>query len=171
MSEVIPTLGHEFRRHKNLADSAIAILDDAAFFRRPGETVNSVALIVKHLAGNLRSRFTDFLTTDGDKPDRHRDGEFVLTDADTRANLLAAWERGWAALFATLDQLGPADLDKTVLIRGEPHTVTQALVRAATHAAYHVGQILYLARLLAPAAPWRTIAPGRSEQHVGKYLQ
>jgi uncharacterized damage-inducible protein DinB len=111
------------------------------------------------------------LTSDGEKPDRDRDGEFVLAPADTRASLLAAWETGWGTLFDALAQLGPADLEKTIRIRGEPHTVAQALLRGLSHAAYHTGQILYLARLLHPEAPWLTIAPGRSRQHRPGYRQ
>jgi hypothetical protein len=169
MHNPLPDLTHEFRRHRQLADTALAALDDADFFRRPGEHVNPIALIVKHLAGNLQSRWTDFLTSDGDKPTRDRDAEFLLTEADTRAALLAAWERGWQALFATLGRLQASDLDRTVTIRGEAHTVLQAILRGATHAAYHVGQILYIARLVRPDRPWLTIAPGGSRQHVAGY--
>src|SRR5262245_15961243 len=126
MNGLIADLRHEFQRHKDLADRAMSQLDDQAFVRRPEQSVNPVALIVKHLAGNLQSRWTDFLTTDGDKPNRDRDGEFRLTDQDTRASLMDAWERGWRTLFATLDSLSDADLEKTVTIRGESHTVCQA---------------------------------------------
>jgi uncharacterized damage-inducible protein DinB len=171
MPGLIADLLHEYRRHKELADRAMSQLDEAAFFRRPGEQVNPAALIVKHLAGNLVSRWTDFLTTDGEKPTRDRDREFLLTEGDTRASLLAAWERGWTALFATVNSLTPADLDKVVTIRGEPHTVWQALLRGLTHVAYHTGQILYLVRLLRPDSTWLTIAPGKSQGHPGTYLR
>jgi uncharacterized damage-inducible protein DinB len=144
-------------------------LDDQAFVRQPAESVNPVALIVKHMAGNLQSRWTDFLTTDGNKPSRDRDGEFRLTDHDTRASLMQGWERGWRTLFATIDTLSDADLEKTVTIRGEPHTVRQALLRGATHAAYHTGQILYLSRLWQPQSPWLTVAPGQSTRVRGAY--
>jgi uncharacterized damage-inducible protein DinB len=167
MDVLLADLRHEFSRHKHLADRAIAALDEEAYFRRPGESVNSVALVIKHMAGNLASRWTDFLTTDGEKPGRNRDGEFVQTEGDTRPSLSAAWEGGWAALFGTIDELGEADLDRTVTIRGEPHTVRQALLRGLTHAAYHVGQITYLARLLNPDAPWLTIPPGQSGGQPG----
>jgi uncharacterized damage-inducible protein DinB len=170
MADLIADLTHEFRRHKALADRALAGLTDEAYFRRPGEAVNPPALIVKHLAGNLRSRWTDFLTTDGDKPTRDRDGEFVLTGEDTRAALTAAWEAGWGALFAALAGLTDADLGQAVTIRGEPHTVRQALVRGLTHAAYHTGQLLYLARLLNPGGDWLTIPPGGSRAHRPGYL-
>ncbi len=165
MNNLLADLTHEFRRHKALADRAMAQLDDEQFFHRPGEAVNPIALIVKHLAGNLASRWSDFLTTDGDKPSRNRDGEFRLTEQDTRANLLAAWERGWQTLFDTLAGLQASDLEKTVTIRGEAHTVVQALLRGATHAAYHTGQILYVVRLLRPDVVWLTIAPGQSRSH------
>lgn len=161
---------HEFRRHRELCDGAIAELDDTNFFARPGDQVNSVALIVKHLAGNLVSRWSDFLTSDGEKPTRDRDDEFVITDRDTRASLMAAWERGWSTLFDSVDKLSESDCSKIVTIRGEPHSVFQAMLRSATHVAYHTGQILYLARLLRPNGPWLTIAPGQSQSHKPSYL-
>src|SRR5262245_12146660 len=121
MNDFLEDVRHEFLRHKGLADRAIAGLDDDPFFHRPGPLVNPIALIVKHLAGNMASRWTDFLTTDGEKPTRDRDGEFLLTEADTRAHLMADWERGWSTLFDTLAGLTDADLGRTVTIRGEPH--------------------------------------------------
>lgn len=170
MLSVIDECRHEFRRYKQLADKGMAELDDEAFFRRPGAKVNPVALIVKHLAGNLRSRWTELLTSDGEKPDRNRDREFVIDPEDTRELLLGAWERGWNALFTTLDPLATADLVRTVTIRGEPHTVQQALLRGMSHVAYHTGQILYLVRLWQPDAAWQTIAPGKSGEHRPGYL-
>jgi uncharacterized damage-inducible protein DinB len=164
-------LNHEFHRHKTIADRAMADLDDERFFHRPGELVNPVALIVKHLAGNLASRWGDFLTTDGEKPTRDRDKEFILTEADTRPGLMAAWERGWTVLFETLAGLTDADLARTVTIRGEPHSVRQALLRGITHVAYHTGQILYLVRLLRPESAWITIPPGQSGAVRGGYRQ
>src|SRR5436190_9049658 len=122
-NSLIADLQHEFHQYRQLAERAMGQLDDEAYFRRIGEQVNPVALIVKHLAGNLLSRWTDFLTTDGEKPTRDRDNEFVLTPADTRGSLTAAWERGWQALFDTLGSLTDADLGRTVFIRGEPHRV------------------------------------------------
>src|SRR5262249_10220737 len=150
MDDLLANLRHEFQRYKDLADRAMVHLDDQEFFRLPAASVNPVALIVKHLAGNLVSRWTDFLASDGEKASRDRDGEFLLTDQDTRSNLLTAWQRGWEALFDTLQSLGDLDLDKSVTIRGESHTVRQALLRGLTHAAYHTGQILYLVRLWRP---------------------
>jgi uncharacterized damage-inducible protein DinB len=159
MNDFLADLQHEFLRHKGLVDRAMAELDDQEFFRRPGTPVNPVALIVKHLAGNLVSRWTDFLSTDGEKASRDRDGEFLLAEQDTRPNLLAAWERGWAVLFATLAGLSDADLEKSVTIRGESQTARQALLRGMSHVAYHTGQVLYLVRWLRPESPWLTIPP------------
>jgi hypothetical protein len=171
MDDLLADLRYDFGRHKDLADRGMVHLSDQEFFRRPAAHVNPVALIVKHLAGNLASRWTDFLTTDGEKASRDRDGEFLLTEQDTRASLLAAWERGWAALFDTLESLGESDLDKSVTIRGESHRVPQALLRGLSHAAYHTGQILYLVRLWRPESPWLTVPPGQSRKDAGAYLR
>jgi len=171
MSQLIADIALEFRKHKDMADRAMAGLSEEAFFRRPGEQVNPVALIVKHLAGNLASRWSDFLTTDGEKPTRDRDTEFVAGPADTRASLLAAWERGWSILFGTLATLKDSDLEKVIPIRGEAHRVQQALLRGLDHAAYHVGQILYLARWLNPSGEWLTVPPGKSRVVRGGYFK
>ena len=169
MNSFLSDVRHEFRRHKDLADRAMIALDDETFFRRPSDVVNSVALIVKHLAGNLSSRWTEFLTSDGEKPGRARDQEFVIGPQDTRRALLQAWEAGWTALFGTLEALTEGDLEKLVAIRGEPQTVEQALLRGLSHVAYHTGQILYLVRLWHPDSAWQTIAPGKSGQHRPSY--
>ena len=169
MDALLTDLLFEFRRHKSLADRAMASLDDRDFSARPAPHVNPIAIIVKHLAGNLASRWLDFRAADGDKPARDRDAEFVLTDADTRPGLAAAWERGWAALFDAVQGLSGADLDRPLTIRGERHTVRQALLRGMAHAAYHTGQVLYVARLVRPDAPWLTIAPGQSRSFPGAY--
>jgi hypothetical protein len=171
MDAVLPDLLHEFRRHRTLAERALHDLDDNAFFARPAPHVNPVAMIVKHLAGNLLSRWTDFLATDGEKPTRDRDGEFILTPLDTRERLMHHWSRGWDVLLETAGNLTDADLAKTITIRGEPHTVYQALIRALTHIAYHTGQVLYLVRLFKPNAPWQTIPPGQSAAHLPSYRQ
>jgi hypothetical protein len=171
MPDLVADVAFEFRKHKAWADQALAGLSDEAFFRRPADHANPVALIVKHLAGNLASRFTDFLAADGEKPTRDRDDEFVLGPGDTRASLIARWDAGWQAVLDALAQLTDADLGRTVLIRGEPHRVQQALLRGVDHVAYHTGQILYLARLLNPDGAWLTIAPGASRNHPGRYLQ
>lgn len=169
MSDLLADVTHEFRLYKSQAERAMASLADAAFFQRPGEAVNPIALVVKHVAGNLTSRWSDFLTSDGDKPARDRDSEFVLGEQDTRASLMERWEAGWQTLLDTLASLGEGDLAKTITIRGEPHTVQQAIVRSLGHTAYHVGQILYIARLLNPTATWLTIAPGASRSFRPAY--
>ena len=169
MDAFIADIRHEFARHKRLADEAMATVDDEAFFRKPGEAVNSLAIIVKHVGGNLLSRWTDLLTTDGEKPTRNRDGEFVVEASDTRASLLQRWEAGWAAVLQTLDGLKESDLDTKVTIRGEQHTVRQAILRSLTHTAYHIGQITYLSRLGNPNGKWLTIAPGQSGAHKPGY--
>jgi hypothetical protein len=171
MVDFLADVRHEFMRHKHLAEGAMSQLNDPEFFRRPGELVNPVALIVKHLAGNMTSRWTDFLTTDGEKATRDRDAEFVLSDEDTRVNLMAAWERGWEILFGTLAALTNADLPVTVTIRGEAHSARQALLRGMSHVAYHTGQILYLSRLLRPDSAWLTVPPGQSRGLGGNYRQ
>jgi uncharacterized damage-inducible protein DinB len=169
MEAFIADIHHEFQRHKSLAEGAMTQVDDEAFFRRPGEAVNSIAIIVKHLGGNLLSRWTDFLTTDGEKQSRNRNGEFVVEPQDSRAALMQQWEAGWAAVLGTIDTLQEADLAKKVAIRGEPHTVEQALMRGLTHVTYHVGQIAYLSRLWNPSGKWLTIAPGQSGGHKAAY--
>jgi hypothetical protein len=159
-------IAYGFRKQKEWADKAFAqVRADSDFFRKPGEFSNSIAAIIKHVAGNLSSRWRDFLTSDGEKPDRNRDAEFVIGEQDTRANLVAAWESGWSTLFDTLANLLDADLQKAVRIRGEEHTVHQALLRSLAHVAYHIGQIVYLSRLMQKEGwEWITIAPGQSRQ-------
>jgi hypothetical protein len=153
-----------FRRQKEWAEKAFTqVLADSDFFRKPGEFSNSIAAVIKHVAGNLSSRWRDFLTSDGEKPDRNRDTEFVIGEQDSRANLIAAWERGWSTLFDTLSNLTDDDFPRTVRIRGEDHTVHQALLRSLAHVAYHTGQIVYLSRLTQKEGwEWITIAPGQS---------
>ena len=160
----------QFRKYKALGDGALAQVADADFFRTLDPESNSVALIVKHLTGNMRSRWTGFRTTDGEKPDRHRDAEFERDGADTRETLMARWEAGWALLFAALAPLSEKDLLAEMSIRGEPHTVIQAVHRQLTHYAYHVGQIVVLARHFA-GSRWTSLSipKGRSKDfEVGK---
>ena len=146
----------QFRKMKVLAEGAIAqVGDDELGFTLDSES-NSIATIMKHMAGNLRSRFTDFLTTDGEKPDRNRDGEFEGA-APGRAAVLADWESGWRVLFEALDALRPDDLQKDVFIRGERHSVIQALGRQLTHHSYHVGQIVFLAKHLRSSG-WKSLS-------------
>lgn len=153
-----------FRKYKKLAEGALAQLDDEQFFARIDAEANSVAVIVKHLAGNMRSRWTDFLTADGEKPDRDRDAEFRLEADTTRAEVLGWWEAGWRCVFEAVEPLEASDLARTVSIRGEPHTVVKAINRQLTHYAYHVGQIVLLAKHF-KSGGWESlsIAPGASE--------
>jgi uncharacterized damage-inducible protein DinB len=161
----------EFRRYRKMAEEALADLNDKSFFHKPGTAVNPIALIVKHVAGNLRSRWTDFLTTDGEKPDRQRDTEFELLASDSRDVLMQRWNEGWNALENTLSSLSNLDVDKTITIRGEAMSVREATLRSVTHTAYHVGQILYLARLLQPDRKWLTVPPGQSNKISQPYLE
>ena len=130
---------------KTLGDEALARLEDAELTKTLDPESNSVAVLVQHIAGNMRSRWTDFLTTDGEKPDRNRDGEFE-PGLTAKAPLLQRWEEGWRILFAALDALKPEDLTRTVLIRGEELTVVDAINRQLVHYGQHVGQVLYLAK-------------------------
>jgi hypothetical protein len=134
-----------FQYHKSLADRAIAQVSDAALHQAIDAETNSIAVIVQHLSGNLSSRWTDFLTTDGEKSTRDRDQEFVDAKAG-RAELLAAWEAAWNQLFASLAALVPDDLQRTVTIRGEAHSIPLAIQRSLSHTSYHIGQIVLLAR-------------------------
>lgn len=142
----LPLARREFQRLQPLAERAAAQLSDEQFFAAPAPTDNSVGGIMKHVGGNLLSRWTDFLTSDGEKPNRDRDTEFVITPADTRAALMQSWTEGWAALFAALAPLNDDDLTRMVMIRREPLTVLQAINRQLTHYAYHVGQIVYVSK-------------------------
>ena len=136
-----------FRSYRTLGDRAFAQLpDDADYARTIGAESNSIAVIVKHLRGNMRSRWTDFLTTDGEKPDRRRDEEFEPGEGATRAQVLAWWDEGWGYLTAALGALTPEELGRMVHLRGDPLTVVEAINRQLAHAAYHVGQIVYLAK-------------------------
>lgn len=155
----------EFRRLQSLAERAMSQLSDEQFFAIPSAGDNSAAVIVKHVGGNLVSRWTDFLTSDGEKPGRDRDTEFQIGPSDTREQLLHVWGRGWLALFQALEPLGNSDLARVVIIRGEPLSVLQAVNRQLTHYAYHVGQIVYLAKHYCGPA-WRTLSipSGRSAE-------
>jgi hypothetical protein len=156
----------QFRGHKRMAEAAIAQLEDAELFTVIDPESNSVAHLIKHMAGNARSRFTDFLTTDGEKPDRFRDQEFEVSATTTREEVMRWWEEGWSIVFSTLDSLTPEDVSRTVTIRGEPHTVLQALNRALGHYAQHIGQIVFLAKHLR-SKEWKTLSipRGKSEEY------
>ncbi len=150
-----------FRNYKKLAERAIEQVNTDEYFKAIDAEANSLAVIVKHLGGNLRSRWTDFLTTDGEKSDRNRDGEFV-TETDTQETLTELWETGWNALFSSLESLTTEDFGKTVQIRGEDFTVVKAINRALAHAAYHVGQITFLAKHFR-ASDWKTLSVPRGQ--------
>jgi len=136
-----------FRAYKSLGERAMAQLSDEQLQQAIDPESNSIATIVKHLAGNMRSRWTDFLTADGEKPDRNRDSEFETPPA-TRAALMELWEAGWRCVFAALEPLKDSDLERTVYIRNEPHSVMQAINRQVAHYALHIGQIIFLAKHL-----------------------
>jgi hypothetical protein len=159
----------QMRGHKRLAEGAMAQLKDEELFITLDAESNSIAVIVKHMSGNMRSRFTEFLTTDGEKPDRHRDREFELNSTTKRADLTIWWEEGWARVFGAIESLKPGDLMRTVTIRGEPHTVLQAINRQIAHYAYHTGQIVFLAKHIR-SSKWRTLSipRGKSEEFNAK---
>ncbi len=142
----------QYQQQKQMADAALGRVDDAAFFARLNEGgddhTNSIAILVKHLSGNFLSRWTDFLTSDGEKADRQRPREFLQETSDNRAQMMQRWEEGWRILFATLEALTEADFAKTIYIRGEAHSVVKAILRNLLHAAHHIGQIDLLATVL-----------------------
>ncbi|MDT4967588.1 MAG: hypothetical protein QOJ64_2325 [Acidobacteriota bacterium] len=150
-----------FRDYKKLADKALAQVRDEEFFSQLDEESNSIAIIIKHIAGNMISRWTDFLTSDGEKPDRHRDMEFVIAPETTRDEVIAHWKKGWASLFAALEPLKPEDFDRMVMIRGEAHSLIQAINRQLTHYAYHIGQIVFLAKHCRSSA-WNSLSIPRN---------
>lgn len=156
----------QLRGHKRMGEGAMSQLQDQEFFITLDPESNSVAILVKHLAGNMRSRFIDFLTSDGEKPDRFRDREFELTPGTTRAEVIEWWEQGWSIVFSAVDGLKPEDVMRVVTIRGEPHTVLQAINRQIAHYAQHIGQIVFLAKHLR-SKEWKTLSipRGKSEQY------
>lgn len=146
-----------FRDYKAMAERAFAQTSDEDFFRAIDDESNSIAVIVKHMAGNMLSRWTDFLTTDGEKPDRNRDMEFVMLPKTTKEDMIAYWEKGWASVFAAIEPLTSGDLLRVVQIRGQDHTVLQAINRQLSHYANHIGQIIYLAKHF-KASDWETLS-------------
>src|SRR5215467_13144627 len=159
-----------FRNYKALGDAAMAqVPTDADFDRTLDPDSNSIFVIVQHIAGNFRSRYRDFLTTDGEKPDRDRDREFETHASATREGVLRLWNDGWTVAFSALEALKPSDLDRTITIRGEAFLVVEALNRSVTHTAYHVGQIVYLARHFA-SPNWRSLSipKGKSAEFFSK---
>jgi len=159
-----------FRYYKRLGEGAMGQCPDAGLFTALDAESNSIAIIVKHLAGNMRSRWMDFLTTDGEKPDRNRDSEFE-DPPTTRAELLERWEAGWTWVFNALEPLSDADLTRTVAIRGEPHSVMQAINRQIAHYSYHIGQIVFLSKHFA-SDRWKalTVPRGKSKEFTSQVL-
>jgi len=162
---VIASIESEYRRYRRLGEESLRQLDAEALVRQPPGDGNSVAALVWHVAGNLRSRFTDFLTTDGEKPWRDRESEFAPR-AVSAADVRAKWDEGWNVLLQSLSALSDADLSRTVTIRGQPLSVLEALHRSLAHASYHVGQIVFLARSLRGKRwEWLSIPPGQSDAY------
>lgn len=158
-----------FRNYKKLAEKAMAQISDEEFFKTIDAESNSVAVIVKHIAGNQKSRWTDFLSSDGEKDFRNRDTEFEMI-GDTRESLTEFWESGWQTLFAALESLTANDFSKFVSIRGEPHTIIEAINRQLTHYAYHIGQITFLAKHFR-ATDWQTLSVPRGQSaEFNKFL-
>ncbi len=159
-----------FRAYKKMADKALAQLRDEEYFVTLDEEANSIAVIMKHMAGNMFSRWTDFLTTDGEKPDRNRDMEFVIEPKTGKQEVIAYWDKGWQRVFDTLEALGAKDLEKKVLIRGEEHTVVQAINRQLMHYSYHIGQIVFLAKHFRSTA-WNSLSiPRNRSTEFNAYL-
>jgi uncharacterized damage-inducible protein DinB len=158
-----------FRNYKKLADRAIEQVSEEEFFAMIDAESNSIAIIVKHISGNLHSRWSEFLTTDGEKADRDRDQEFEMVE-DTLESLLEFWESGWETLFDSVEPLTEEDFSKTITIRGEPHTVVEAINRQLTHYSYHIGQIVFLAKHL-KSADWKTLSvPRNRSAQFNKHL-
>jgi hypothetical protein len=163
---------HNFRSYKKLAEEALSQTSDADIFRLLDPEANSIALIIKHMAGNMRSRWTDFLTSDGEKPDRHRDREFELDPSTTRADVMRWWDEGWQKVFDAVTPLQPGDLLKTVFIADREHTVLQAISRQLLHYAGHVNQIVLLAKHFR-GSKWisLSIPRGKSETAAREFEQ
>jgi hypothetical protein len=158
-----------FRNYKNMAERAMEQVTDEEFLTAIDAEANSIGTITKHIAGNLVSRWSDFLTTDGEKPDRHRDTEFELI-GDTRESLMQFWERGWNELFNAIEPLTVDDFSRKVTIRGESHTIAEAINRQLTHYAYHIGQIVLLAKHFR-SSEWKTLSiPRNRSAEFNKYL-
>lgn len=153
-----------FRGYRNLAEGALAQVSDDELFQQLDPESNSIAMLMQHLAGNMRSRWTDFLTSDGEKPGRHRDQEFEIKPGTTRAELMREWNEGWDLALATVQSLEPEDVLRVVTIRGDQRTVLWAIQRQVTHYAYHVGQIAFLAKSFR-GRDWKSLSipKGQSE--------
>ncbi len=154
-----------FRAYKMLAEKALEQLKDEELFVTIDEESNSIAIIMKHIAGNMFSRWTDFLNTDGEKPDRNRDQEFLMQSGASKEEIRDYWDKGWECLFAALEPLQPEDFERTVFIRGESHTVVQAINRQLTHYAYHIGQIVFLAKHFR-SSKWQSLSIPRNRRSI-----
>ena len=151
--------------YRRMIDATVDQLSDSELCARPAPGMNSVAVILRHLGGNLQSRWTDFMSSDGEKPDRDRDSEFLDWDGD-RQSLIQYFEAGWDTLFSALESIDEKNINNTIYIRGEPHSIPQAIARSITHLSYHVGQIAMIARMVHKGEwQWQTIAPGSSAEH------
>jgi Protein of unknown function (DUF1572) len=161
-----------FRTYKKLAEEALAQMADADIFRLIDPDANSVAVLIKHMAGNMRSRWTDFLTTDGEKPDRHRDCEFEINPGTTRKDVMKWWDEGWQCVFSAITPLEPADLGRKVFIAGKEHTALQAITRQLLHYAGHVNQIVLLAKHFCGSG-WKSLSipKGKSETYARQFEQ
>ena len=165
MEDYLKDAARRFQKLKDLADKAVHQITDEQLFRALDQESNSIAIVMKHMAGNMRSRWTDLLTTDGEKPDRFRDQEFIIKEGESKETILELWESGWQCVLETVRSLNVDDLGKTVRIRGEPHLVVEAINRQLTHYAYHVGQIVFLAKYFA-SDKWQSlcIPRGKSQE-------
>ncbi len=162
-TQYLPNIISVFKQYKTLAEKAIQQLDEKELFYLPDPESNSMAIIMRHLAGNMISRWTDFLTTDGEKPDRNRDLEFEQDDI-SQEELIIYWEKGWAVFFNTMESLTPDDLQKTIYIRKEAHTLMEAINRQLAHYSYHIGQMVFLAKHIKNTS-WKnlSIPKGKSQ--------
>src|SRR6266704_5513553 len=160
-----------FCYYKKLAEGAFAQIEDEDLFKTLDEESNSIAVNMKHLAGNMLSRWTGFLNTDGEKPERNRDMEFIMLPETTKEDVLAYWEKGWQSVFDAVEPLKPEDLTRTVRIRGQDHTVVQAINRQLAHYAYHVGQIVYLAKHF-KSSDWQSLSvPKNKSAEFDAYIE
>lgn len=160
-----------FRAYKKLAEKALDQITNEEFFRTIDTESNSIAVIMKHLAGNMLSRWTDFLTSDGEKPERNRDMEFVIEPQTTKVDVMKYWDKGWQRTFETLESLQPEDLLRKVMIRGDEHTVVQAINRQLAHYPYHVGQIVFLAKHFR-STEWKSLSiPKNRSAEFNMYLE
>lgn len=168
----LKSMNRQFMYYKSLGEKAMAQIDDEKLFHQFNEDSNSIATIVKHLSGNMISRWTDFFTSDGEKEWRNRDGEFE-NDIKTRSEVIALWDKGWDCLFKTLNEIKPEDLEKIIYIRNEGHTVMEAINRQLAHYPYHVGQIVYIAKMV-KSSGWESLSIPRNKSkdyNAGKFSQ